>query len=307
MNFTEAMYRNVTALGAFPHYGFAEAFPGRQTPIIARHWQWKGLYPRHDHQFMEIQVILRGTGVQQSKAGERPFQRGAIQFLRPGEWHSFEATKTLSGFACCFGSEILHRELAWTMSHPMLNAFLWKGALAEDSPGVMNWQLSEKSLTRCLIPLQAIESCGDEEKPETRPYKIAHLILLLTEIAQGYVSKAQMSSASSTHEHPYVIRAVRFIEENLHQEMNAESLAGHFHLNLSYFGRIFRKNTGLTPLKYLARCRCERAAQMLVGTSKPIGQIAIEVGLPDPNHFARHFRAHFGLSASVYRNKFSEK
>jgi AraC family transcriptional regulator, L-rhamnose operon transcriptional activator RhaR len=56
-------------------------------------------------------------------------------------------------------------------------------------------------------------------------------------------------------------------------------------------------------MAWLAQTRAERAAYLLARTGKPVSEIAIEVGWPDPVHFARRFRAHFGVSASAYRDR----
>jgi AraC family L-rhamnose operon transcriptional activator RhaR len=69
--------------------------------------------------------------------------------------------------------------------------------------------------------------------------------------------------------------------------------------------RLFKAQTGLPPLAYLARHRAERAAMLLLQTDRPIAQIGEAVGWDDPNYFARRFRAYFGVSATTYRARFS--
>jgi AraC family L-rhamnose operon transcriptional activator RhaR len=49
----------------------------------------------------------------------------------------------------------------------------------------------------------------------------------------------------------------------------------------------------------------ETAAAMLLHTDQPVAQIGHSVGWPDQNCFARRFRAHDGLAASTYRERFS--
>jgi AraC family L-rhamnose operon transcriptional activator RhaR len=58
-------------------------------------------------------------------------------------------------------------------------------------------------------------------------------------------------------------------------------------------------------MAYLARCRVETAAILLVHTTQPITQIGRSVGWPDPNYFARRFKGHTGLSPSAYRSRFT--
>jgi AraC family L-rhamnose operon transcriptional activator RhaR len=44
---------------------------------------------------------------------------------------------------------------------------------------------------------------------------------------------------------------------------------------------------------------------MLLHTDDPVTHIAHSVGWADQNLFARRFRAHYGMSATTYRERFS--
>lgn len=85
----------------------------------------------------------------------------------------------------------------------------------------------------------------------------------------------------------------------------SRELAEQLHLSPSYLLRLFKSSTGMPPTAYLARRRVETAAGLLLHTTQPVTQIGGAAGWPDQNYFARHFKAHFGLSATSYRNRFA--
>ena len=58
-------------------------------------------------------------------------------------------------------------------------------------------------------------------------------------------------------------------------------------------------------MAYLARVRVEHAAVLLLHSDEPITWIGQAVGWPDQNYFARRFKAHYGLSATAYRQRFA--
>ena len=78
-------------------------------------------------------------------------------------------------------------------------------------------------------------------------------------------------------------------------------LAALVDLSPSRFSHLFRQATGVSPVRYLQALRMERAGQLLARTSLPVTEVMRLVGCPDPSHFARNFRKHFGEGPSEYR------
>ena len=60
------------------------------------------------------------------------------------------------------------------------------------------------------------------------------------------------------------------------------------------FCALFKKQTGLSPMRYLLHHRITRACAMLDSTDKPVTEIAWEVGFRDAFHFTKTFRAVVG-------------
>jgi two-component system response regulator YesN len=67
--------------------------------------------------------------------------------------------------------------------------------------------------------------------------------------------------------------------------------------------RLFKKITGSGFKQYQMACRLQAAADQLdAAPTRPIAEIAAEVGFDDPFYFSRVFHKHTGRSPSEYRN-----
>jgi AraC-like DNA-binding protein len=85
--------------------------------------------------------------------------------------------------------------------------------------------------------------------------------------------------------------------------LNIDIIAAQFGIGRTNFYRKVRELTGMSPNDYLRKCRMERAAELLDGTEEPINEVCAQVGIPDAQYFSRVFKAHYGVSPSVYREK----
>lgn len=67
------------------------------------------------------------------------------------------------------------------------------------------------------------------------------------------------------------------------------------------FRRLFKQQTGKTPIEFLCDIRLTTAARKLLVSNSHVSTIAYEVGFEDPNYFVRVFKKAFGMTPNQYR------
>ena len=92
-----------------------------------------------------------------------------------------------------------------------------------------------------------------------------------------------------------------FVHSSYAQELTLDRLSEHFHYSKSYIIRLFRKNTGFTPIAYVNRYRVEKAKHALKNGDKSIWEISIACGFQNIGYFHRTFKQYTGLAPGAYR------
>lgn len=95
-------------------------------------------------------------------------------------------------------------------------------------------------------------------------------------------------------------RAVQFIHAHAGDKLSVEQLAGIAAMSPSNFSRVFRRETGRTPLAYLQRVRLEQARKRLRAGEGSIATVALACGFATPSHFCTAFRRAYGQSPSTF-------
>ena len=99
-----------------------------------------------------------------------------------------------------------------------------------------------------------------------------------------------------------VAAAQQWVREHL-QHGTIEDLARAVAVSPRTLRRRFLRSTGMTPRHYLARARCDAAAELLQTTDLSVTRIAEEVGYAEDGALRRAFREHYGQSPGAWRRE----
>ncbi|MGW0215064.1 helix-turn-helix transcriptional regulator [Micromonospora chokoriensis] len=96
-------------------------------------------------------------------------------------------------------------------------------------------------------------------------------------------------------------RAVSFIDNNAHRDINAGDIAAAAYVNIRALQVAFRRHLDTTPMAYLRQVRLEYAHRELIAadpTLTSVARVAARWGFANQSRFTASYRATFGLAPS---------
>lgn len=99
-----------------------------------------------------------------------------------------------------------------------------------------------------------------------------------------------------------VMKAMDFLCRNLSDPASPAVLSQVSGLSPSWLSHLFRTQTGLPPAQFLDQQRLTHAEMQLQNTSRPVSEIAADVGM-DPAYFSHWFKRHAAVNPREYRHK----
>ena len=95
--------------------------------------------------------------------------------------------------------------------------------------------------------------------------------------------------------------AIEFMHKSLSDKLSVTDLARVARLSPSHFARVFKSETGVTPIEYLQELRLIRAKRLLRDTGEPLTGIALDCGFNSSSYLSRCFMDRFGMYPSKFR------
>lgn len=97
-----------------------------------------------------------------------------------------------------------------------------------------------------------------------------------------------------------------YIEDNYAKNVTLDELAELSGLNKYNLLRLFARERGITPYRYLETVRINRAKTFLE-QGEQLAEIALKTGFSDQSHFTNFFKKFIGLTPKQYANIFDKK
>ena len=269
-----------------------DVFADDGFPAAAGRYRLSGDVPAHSHDFLEVALVIGGTGSYVRPEGSTPLRARSVLAVRPGQVHGYADCDDADVFNLYIGPELLRRELLWTLDHPDLARFLLRGGQTTTTApegaatGLVRW-LTLLSQQRAVVgtPSAAVA--------------LGLLCCSLGELARFSFDTGSRRRAIS----PVVRRAWQLMVDEPSAPWRMADLADRLQVSVPHLHRCFTAEVGAPPMTWLGQNRAEIAASMLIQSDRPIAEIGRLVGWPDPNYFSRRFSELNGASPSEYRRR----
>ncbi len=118
----------------------------------------------------------------------------------------------------------------------------------------------------------------------------------------------QKNSAEPTLDEKLLKRITDMINKNVkNPDYSIEDLANDVGISRVHLHRKMRELTGLTTRDFVRNVRMEYAGELLRDKKYEVGEVAIMTGYSTTSYFSQAFKAHFGISPSMYIAKYKKE
>jgi AraC family transcriptional regulator len=113
--------------------------------------------------------------------------------------------------------------------------------------------------------------------------------------------RAPLSTQHRGRTRDTIFAALDHLERTATEDVRLSDVADVVGLSPFHFLRLFKRETGVTPYRYLMQARVRKAVALLRDTRWPVTRIAFAVGFGDLSNFINFFRREIGCSPSRFR------
>ena len=100
-----------------------------------------------------------------------------------------------------------------------------------------------------------------------------------------------------------IINILKYIEDNLYDNISIDAIAIQFYFNRFYIMRLFKKETGLTITEYINTRRIIKSLKQLVNSNDRILKVALDNGYHSLEYYSEIFYKTMGYSPLEFRHK----
>jgi len=229
----------------------------------------------------QLNYITEGYGIFENSYGTFRITPGTIIILFPGEWHRYRPLKTIGWKEHYIG-----------FTGDMVPKLLKPDFFKKEIPIISIDFRTELQNTF----YQILESLVNEK---------AGYQQICTGLCIAYIGQIISTIKNREFEGKEIEKKIQqacfVLRESLNKEVNASQIAKDLNIGYSYFRKMFKKYTGMSPIQYHLQLRIKKAENMLANTTMPIKEIAFELGFQSVFYFSRLCKQKTGMNPTEMR------
>ena len=260
--------------------GWSHVHPGMPYPPV-KHADGHDFSWSRGRILNEFQLFYLGRGrgrFESRSAGSQSVEAGDLVALMPGEWHRYAPDPT-TGWD----------EIWVAFTGPQAQGWLANGILDPARP-----ILRLPAQAGLIAHLCGIASLIATLPPGFAAVAAARVALLLAEARA--LQAAQREDAQTI----LISQVCQRLSADMRSPPSFTGLALEFGVSERTMRRAFQAVTGLSPMQWRLRLRCEEAERLLA-LGLPVAVVAHRCGFASVSFFSRRFRAHSGRPPGQWR------
>ncbi|MDE6673333.1 MAG: AraC family transcriptional regulator [Acetatifactor sp.] len=261
---------------------------------------WKGTRTAaeesyHCHDISELAFVLSGTGKYRIEGQIYEVSEGDLLIFRPGVHHQAlyvpEAEVPATEFFVGFCDVQLPDREPNDVPLPGGGYILHTGG-----------ELRQKIFRICSSMEVESAVCWQGRYHMLKAYLMQLLLLILKE--QASLPRTPKGYSFESMNKKYIVeQIVSYFEDHYSEKISLDTIAENMYLSPFYISKIFKSETGDTPIRHLINIRLERAKEMLMQEEMSIQKVAAAVGYEDAYHFSKLFKKYYGKSPLQFRKE----
>lgn len=240
-------------------------------------------FPVHAHDFYSVALNYRGGGAFDCRGARRDAVPGTCNLIAAGELHTGRATSDVGW---------IYRSLH--LSPPLFDSLLQAVDYRGPRPERFKSPLSDDFVLaqRLMQTFEAFEHKGTLLGQESLLFSVVERLL------SDHMEPARASADIGRE--PLAIRQIReWLDEHPAENVSSRMLADLVGLSPWYMVRAFKRHVGLSPHRYQAMVRLNKARALLLAGGR-LADIAAQTGFCDQSHLNRCFKSVLGVSPGRY-------
>lgn len=262
-------------------------------------FSWKGTRHEdeknyHSHDYLELAFILSGKGKYHIDGDVYDVEAGDLLILNPGVKHQALRDEN---------SDMPTTEFFVGFSDIQIPGYQYNYLPVPEGGHFFRTRGELKTrMTRLCELMEEENHVHREGRYFMMKALLMQMILQVVRAQCKEVHAAGNYEFASVNKAYVVKRIINYFEQHYSEKISLDQIAENMYLSPFYISKIFKSETGDTPIRHLINIRLEKAKQLLeVGHNGNIQEIAAMVGYDDAYHFSKLFKKRYGISPSQAR------
>lgn len=230
----------------------------------------------------ELELYVSGKGmsvITNQNHKEIPHEKGTLLFFNPGV-----KRYSTDHFTCFFIHLDIDKETAKILTRLPL------------ASKVINYKAYKKCFTD-VIQLSQMKSVANDFRIQSKLYELFYMMIDNAEVME------RREKSNDNTDLQLITDAIKFIEGNYQKNLTLQNIADSARLSPTYFHKLFKIHTGVTPRAFLLRIRLANAKMYLLTTSKSLEEIVELCGFSSLSYFDSIFKKNVGMTPSEFRKQ----